>query len=83
MIDVSVNLKGEESKKLINLYKLLGLDRDSLARARDFRWHEKKSKDSGSLSYMNIKVANDSILKALSTDQMKFSEWRLRLLLSD
>ena len=33
MIDVSTNLKGEESKKLFGLYTHLGLDKDSLARA--------------------------------------------------
>ena len=66
MIDVSVNLKGEESNKLIGLYKFLGLDRDSLARARDFRWH-KKVKGFRELAYMNIKDANDSIIKALNS----------------
>jgi hypothetical protein len=66
MIDVSVNLKGEESNKLIGLYKFLGLDKDSLTRARDFRWH-KKIKGFRELAYMNIKDANDSILKALNS----------------
>ena len=66
MIDVSVNLKGEESKKLIGLYKHLGLDRDSLARARDFRWH-KKVKGFRELAFMNIKAANDTIYKALNS----------------
>ncbi len=66
MIDVSVNLKGEEGNKLIGLYKFLGLDRDSLARARDFRWH-KKVKGFRELAYMNIKDANDSIIKALNS----------------
>ena len=32
MIDVSVNLKGEEGKKLIDLYKHLNLDRDSMSK---------------------------------------------------
>ncbi len=66
MIDVSVNLKGEESKKLIGLYKHLGLDKDSLSRARDFRWH-KKIKGFRELAFMNIKDANDSIFKALNS----------------
>jgi hypothetical protein len=66
MIDVSVNLKGEESKKLIGLYKFLGLDRDSLSRARDFRWH-KKIKGFRELAFMNINAANDSIYKALNS----------------
>jgi hypothetical protein len=66
MIDVSVNLRGEEGKKLIGLYKHLGLDRDSLARARDYRWH-KKIKGFRELAFMNIKVANDAIIKALNS----------------
>jgi hypothetical protein len=66
MIDVSVNLKGEESKRLLGLYKHLGLDRDSLARARDYRWH-KKIKGFRELAFMNIKVANDAIFKALNS----------------
>jgi hypothetical protein len=66
MIDVSVNLKGEESKRLVGLYKHLGLDRDSLARARDYRWH-KKIKGFRELAFMNIKTANDAIFKALNS----------------
>ena len=66
MIDVSVNLKGEESNKLIGLYKHLGLDKDSLARARDFRWH-KKIKGFRELAFMNIKDANDAMYKALNS----------------
>jgi hypothetical protein len=66
MIDVSVNLKGEESNKLLVLYKYLGLDKDSLARARDYRWH-KKIKGFRELAFMNIKDANDSIRKALNS----------------
>ncbi|MBK8884698.1 MAG: HEAT repeat domain-containing protein [Bacteroidales bacterium] len=66
MIDVSVNLKGEESNKLIGLYKHLGLDKDSLARARNFRWH-KKIKGFRELAFMNIKDANDAMYKALNS----------------
>lgn len=66
MIDVSINLKGEEGKKLISLYKHLGLDRDSLARANDHRWH-KKIKGFRELAYMNIKTANNVIFKALNS----------------
>jgi hypothetical protein len=66
MIDVSINLKGEESQKLIGLYKHLGLDRDSLSRARDYRWH-KKVKGFRELAFMNIKDANASIYKALNS----------------
>jgi len=66
MIDVSVNLKGEESKKLIGLYKHLGLDRDSISRANDRRWH-KKIKGFRELAFMNIKDANDEMYKALNS----------------
>jgi hypothetical protein len=66
MIDVSVNLKGEESDKLYSLYKQLGLEKDSLARARNYRWH-KKIKGFRELAYMNIKDANDVIYKALDS----------------
>ncbi len=66
MIDVSVNLKGEESRKLLGLYKHLGLDRDSVKRANDIRWH-KKVKGFRELAFMNIKDANDVIYKALNS----------------
>jgi len=66
MIDVSVNLKGEESKKLIGLYKHLGLDRDSISRANDRRWH-KKIKGFRELAFMNIKDANGEMYKALNS----------------
>jgi hypothetical protein len=66
MIDVSINLKGDESKKLLSLYKHLGLDRDSITRANDYRWH-KKIKGFRELAFMNIKDANETIYKALNS----------------
>ncbi|MDX9812107.1 MAG: HEAT repeat domain-containing protein [Bacteroidales bacterium] len=66
MIDVSENLKGDDEKKLFTLYKQLGLDRDSVRRARDRRWH-KKIKGFRELAFMNIKDANDAIFKALDS----------------
>ena len=66
MIDVSINLKGEEAQKLISLYKHLGLDRDSIIRANDRRWH-KKIKGFRELAFMNIKDANKAIYKALNS----------------
>jgi HEAT repeat protein len=66
MIDVSTNLKGDEGKKLLSLYKHLGLDRDSIARAYDRRWH-KKIKGFRELAFMNIKEANDAMYKALNS----------------
>jgi hypothetical protein len=66
MIDVSINLKGEEASKLTGLYKHLGLDRDSVRRANDPRWH-KKIKGFRELAFMNIREANDTIYKALNS----------------
>src|SRR5450759_3033677 len=66
MIDVSINLKGDESKKLISLYKLLSLDKDSIAKAHNRRWH-KKIKGFRELAFMNIKDANVAIYKALNS----------------
>ena len=66
MIDVSINLKGEESKKLLNLYVLLSLDKDSIAKANDYRWHI-KIKGFRELAFMNIKKANDAIYRALNS----------------
>ena len=66
MIDVSINLKGEEEKKLLSLYKQLGLDRDSINRVYDHRWH-KKIKGFRELAFMNIKDANGAIYKALNS----------------
>jgi len=66
MIDVSVNLKGDAAEKLSSLYLYLGLDRDSIRRAHDYRWH-KKIKGFRELAFMNIKDANDAIYKALNS----------------
>ncbi|HKK41022.1 MAG TPA: HEAT repeat domain-containing protein [Bacteroidales bacterium] len=66
LIDVSVNLKGDASNKLLTLYKHLGLDRDSIARAYDHRWH-KKIKGFRELAFMDIKDANAAIYKALNS----------------
>ena len=66
MIDVSVNLKGDAAEKLSSLYLYLGLDRDSIRRAHDYRWH-KKIKGFRELAFMNIKDANDAMYKALNS----------------
>jgi HEAT repeat protein len=66
MIDVSVNLKGDAEEKLCSLYLYLGLDRDSINRANDYRWH-KKIKGFRELAFMNIKEANNAIYKALNS----------------
>jgi hypothetical protein len=66
MIDLAANLKGNDEKKLRDLYKKLGLDKDSIGRAYDYRWH-KKIKGFRELSFMNIKDANDAIYSALNS----------------
>lgn len=66
MIDVSVNLKGDAEEKLCSLYLYLGLDKDSIDRANNFRWH-KKIKGFRELAFMNIKEANKVIYKALNS----------------
>src|SRR5665648_849407 len=66
MIDVSANLKGDEGKKLLSLYKHLGLDKDSINSAYDHRWH-KRVKGFRELAFMNIKDANGAIYKALNS----------------
>lgn len=66
LIDVSVNLKGDANKKLLALYKHLGLDGDSISRAHDYRWH-KKIKGFRELAFMDIKDANATIYKALNS----------------
>ncbi|HOW09405.1 MAG TPA: HEAT repeat domain-containing protein [Bacteroidales bacterium] len=66
MIDVSVNLKGDAEEKLGGLYLYLGLDRDSIRRAKDYRWH-KKIKGFRELAFMNIKDANNIIYRALNS----------------
>jgi len=66
IIDVSINLKGKEIEKLFDLYKLLGLDKDSIKKANSRQWH-KKIKGIRELAYMNIKDANTVIYKALNS----------------
>ncbi|MDP4223403.1 MAG: HEAT repeat domain-containing protein [Bacteroidota bacterium] len=66
MIDVSVNLKGDAEEKLGGLYLYLGLDRDSIRRANNYRWH-KKIKGFRELAFMNIKDANNVIYRALNS----------------
>jgi len=66
MIDVSVNLKGDSREKLTKLYNDLGLDNDSLARARSRRWH-KKIKGFRELAFMGIREGNDDMYKCLNS----------------
>ena len=66
MIDVSVNLKGETELKLMQLYRQLELDKDSLARAYSRQWH-KKIKGFRELAFVGIKDGNEAIYKALNS----------------
>ncbi len=66
MIDVSVNLKGDSQQKMMKLYSDLGLDSDSLARARSRKWH-KKIKGFRELAFMGIREGNDEIYKSLNS----------------
>ncbi len=66
MIDVSVNLKGETREKLMNLYRELSLDQDSLARVRSRKWH-KKIKGFRELAFVGITDGNDEIYRALNS----------------
>jgi hypothetical protein len=79
MVDVSLNLKGVESKKIQSLYKLLSLDKDSIARAYNHRWHI-KIKGFRELAFMNIKDANVALYKALnSTNEILRMEAQIAL----
>ena len=66
MIDVSVNLRGDTEKKLVQLYKQLELDKDSISRAKRKEWHM-KIKGFRELAFMNIKDANDEMYKSLNS----------------
>lgn len=64
--DVAMNLKGDSWKKLRELYLELGLDADSLRKAYKTVWHI-KIKGFRELAFMNIKVANEEIIRCLNS----------------
>ncbi len=66
MIDLSVNLKGEIKEVIQKLYLRLGLKRDSLAKAYSRKWHQ-NVKGFRELAYMNIREANEQIIKSLNS----------------
>lgn len=66
IIDVSANLKGEAYGKLRQLYLDLKLNRHSVNKARSRRWHV-RIKGFKELAFMNIKDANDEMLKSLQS----------------
>ena len=66
MKDVAINLRGGAEKKLDELYLDLGLDKDSIKKAYDRRWHI-KIKGFRELAFMNITVANEEIFRCLNS----------------
>jgi len=65
MIDLSVNLKGEIKEDIQKLYLRLGLKRDSLEKAYSRKWHQ-NVKGFRELAFMNIREANEQIMKSLN-----------------
>jgi hypothetical protein len=79
MIDVSINLKGDTGDKLTKLYDQLGLNKDSIRKAYNRKWHH-KVKGFRELAFMNNKEANDEIFKALnSTNEILRMEAQIAL----
>lgn len=66
MKDVAINLRGGAEKKLDELYLNLGLEKDSIKKAYDRRWHI-KIKGFRELAFMNIKVANEEMYRCLNS----------------
>ncbi|MEN8227080.1 MAG: HEAT repeat domain-containing protein [Bacteroidota bacterium] len=66
MIDLSINLKGEIKEVIKKLYLLLGLKKDSLAKAYSRKWHE-NVKGFRELAFMNIREANEKILESINS----------------
>ena len=66
MIDLSVNLKGEIRDEIQSLYLNLDLKRDSLHKAYSRKWHN-NVKGFRELAFMNIREANEQIIKSLNS----------------
>ncbi len=66
MIDLSITLTGEEKHRLKLLYIDLKLDKDSCKKARGRKWHV-KAKGFRELAFMNIHIADDEIIRCLSS----------------
>jgi len=66
MKDVAVNLKGDAGARLRELYLGLGLDKDSVSKAFARSWHI-KIKGFRELAFMDIKDANDEMLRCLNS----------------
>jgi hypothetical protein len=66
MIDLSINLMGEAKDKLRNLFISLKLDKDSIKKANNLKWHI-KIKGFRELAFMNITDANEHIIRCLDS----------------
>lgn len=66
MIDLSVNLKGEIREEIQALYLRMDLKRDSLQKAYSRKWHN-NVKGFRELAFMNIRDANDQIIRSLNS----------------
>jgi len=67
MKDLIVNLSGDAANKLRKLYYKLNLDVDSRLRALSKKWHI-KVKGFRELAFMNIKEANEEIIRCLHSN---------------
>ena len=66
MIDLSINLSGETKDKLRNLFFALKLERDSIRKVYNRKWHV-KVKGFHELAFMDIVEANDQIIRCLQS----------------
>jgi len=66
MMDLSVNLKGEIRDEIQTLYLNLDLKQDSLQKAYSRKWHN-NVKGFRELAFMNIREANERIIKSLNS----------------
>jgi hypothetical protein len=67
MKDLIVNLSGEHADSLRDLYNKLNLNKDSVRKSSSKKWHI-KIKGFRELAFMNIKVANDEIIRCLQSN---------------
>ncbi|HKK61670.1 MAG TPA: HEAT repeat domain-containing protein, partial [Bacteroidales bacterium] len=66
IIDMSVNMQDKEKAQLKDLYIKLGLKEDSLKKVYSKKWHE-NIKGFRELAFMNIREANERIIKLLNS----------------
>lgn len=67
MRDLTVNLSGDAADKMRRLYYKLNLNADSKAKAMSRKWHI-KIKGFRELAFMNVKDANEEILRCLDSN---------------